>query len=138
VRRLRCSFRGRRPAFAPSSSTPLSMELATTGGLCGSARAAIRTLQGAPLDIARIQRTEIGDPQTAYGLKAGDRVLVRPDGYLGSSVGSEHLAQLEEYLPRVGLGGNSSEVSWNGLAWFLSNPSLTVAARHRGDDICNS
>lgn len=41
--------------------------------------------------------------QTAYGLEAGDWVLVRPDGYVGAIVGPGHLARLEEYLRSVGL-----------------------------------
>ena len=42
--------------------------------------------------------------QAAYGLEAGDWVLVRPDGYVGAIVGAGHLARLEEYLRSVGLG----------------------------------
>jgi len=41
--------------------------------------------------------------QQAYGLKAGDWVLVRPDGYVGAMVDSSSLPKLEEYFRRVGL-----------------------------------
>jgi 2-polyprenyl-6-methoxyphenol hydroxylase-like FAD-dependent oxidoreductase len=41
----------------------------------------------------------------AYGLKAGDRVLVRPDGYVGAIVSSANIGTLEPYLQRVGIGG---------------------------------
>lgn len=39
----------------------------------------------------------------AYGLKAGERVLVRPDGYLGAIVGVGEVEALEAYLADVGL-----------------------------------
>lgn len=41
--------------------------------------------------------------QTAYGVTAGDRVLVRPDGYVGAIVSGSEDAALGEYLTKVGL-----------------------------------
>jgi hypothetical protein len=41
--------------------------------------------------------------QDTYALTSGDWVLVRPDGYIGAIVDSQHLTPLEEYLHRVGL-----------------------------------
>jgi hypothetical protein len=39
----------------------------------------------------------------AYGLSAGDMVLVRPDGYIGAVISADMIAALEGYLQRVGL-----------------------------------
>jgi 2-polyprenyl-6-methoxyphenol hydroxylase-like FAD-dependent oxidoreductase len=39
----------------------------------------------------------------AYGLRYGDWVLVRPDGYIGAIVSSEHISRLDSYLKSVGL-----------------------------------
>lgn len=38
-----------------------------------------------------------------YGLSAGDRVLIRPDGHIGAIISSGESALLEPYLRRVGL-----------------------------------
>lgn len=48
--------------------------------------------------------------RNAYGLAVGDWVLVRPDGYVGAIVSSEHLVELESYLAHVGVGGED----WDG------------------------
>jgi 2-polyprenyl-6-methoxyphenol hydroxylase-like FAD-dependent oxidoreductase len=40
----------------------------------------------------------------AYGLKAGDRVLVRPDGYVGAIVADGGGAAIERYMEQVGIG----------------------------------
>lgn len=40
----------------------------------------------------------------AYGVSAGEWVLVRPDGYIGAIVSSDEIAALESHLRRVGLG----------------------------------
>ncbi len=51
---------------------------------------------------------DITDPghylRDAYGLSAGDWVLVRPDGYVGAMVSSQQTTTLENYLKHVGLG----------------------------------
>jgi len=44
-----------------------------------------------------------GALREAYGLRPGDWVLVRPDGYVGAIVDSTNLPRLEEYLQGVGL-----------------------------------
>jgi len=44
-----------------------------------------------------------GHLQAAYGVAAGDWVLVRPDGYVGAIVSSGELSVLEQYLDRVGV-----------------------------------
>ncbi|MBP0617776.1 FAD-dependent oxidoreductase [Jiella mangrovi] len=44
-----------------------------------------------------------GEFHRAYGLTSGDRVLVRPDGYVGAVVAADETARLEDYLARVGL-----------------------------------
>jgi hypothetical protein len=36
--------------------------------------------------------------RSTYGLCSGDRVLVRPDGYIGAIVASHELGRLEHYL----------------------------------------
>lgn len=41
--------------------------------------------------------------QTAYGVSAGDWVLVRPDGYVGAIVTAGRTAALEGYMTHVGL-----------------------------------
>lgn len=41
--------------------------------------------------------------RAAYGVSPGDWVLVRPDGYIGALVSSEHAPSLETYLASVGL-----------------------------------
>jgi hypothetical protein len=41
----------------------------------------------------------------AYGLKSGEWVLVRPDGYIGAMVSSDEIAALERYLQGVGFAG---------------------------------
>ncbi|KYF55078.1 2-polyprenyl-6-methoxyphenol hydroxylase [Sorangium cellulosum] len=47
---------------------------------------------------------EGGHLRAAYGLSAGDWVLVRPDGYIGAVVSSDHAPDLEAYLASV-IGG---------------------------------
>jgi len=44
-----------------------------------------------------------GQFQRAYGVKAGDHVLVRPDGYIGMIGNVAHGGDLEIYLAKVGL-----------------------------------
>ena len=46
---------------------------------------------------------EGGHIRDSYGLRPGDWVLVRPDGYVGAIVSSDYTSQLEAYLERVGL-----------------------------------
>jgi 2-polyprenyl-6-methoxyphenol hydroxylase-like FAD-dependent oxidoreductase len=41
--------------------------------------------------------------QDAYGVSAGDWVLVRPDGYVGAIISSSEIAALESYMGHVGL-----------------------------------
>jgi hypothetical protein len=45
-----------------------------------------------------------GHFRDAYDLTSGDWVLVRPDGYVAAIVASDHVAALESYFGRVGLG----------------------------------
>jgi 2-polyprenyl-6-methoxyphenol hydroxylase-like FAD-dependent oxidoreductase len=52
--------------------------------------------QGDLIDIARQFRD-------AYGIKTGDRVLVRPDGYVGAIVAAGENATLDAYMRHVGL-----------------------------------
>jgi 2-polyprenyl-6-methoxyphenol hydroxylase-like FAD-dependent oxidoreductase len=47
-----------------------------------------------------------GHLRAAYGLAAGDWVLVRPDGYIGAIVSSSELPLLRQYMDRVGIVGN--------------------------------
>lgn len=42
-----------------------------------------------------------GHFQRAYDLAIGDWLLVRPDGYIGAIVASEHLEKLVAYLSQV-------------------------------------
>ncbi|MEA3177581.1 MAG: hypothetical protein QOI59_1104 [Gammaproteobacteria bacterium] len=44
-----------------------------------------------------------GHVREGYGLQPGDRVLVRPDGYVGAIVNSQQTSALETYLDSVGL-----------------------------------
>ncbi|WP_433935375.1 FAD-dependent oxidoreductase [Sorangium cellulosum] len=44
-----------------------------------------------------------GHLRAAYGVSPGDWVLVRPDGYIGAIVSSDHAPALEGYLASVGL-----------------------------------
>jgi hypothetical protein len=46
--------------------------------------------------------------QDAYGVSAGDWVLVRPDGYVGAIVSSSETAALESYMAHVGLTGSGA------------------------------
>lgn len=50
-----------------------------------------------------------GHVQAAYGLIAGDRVLVRPDGYVAAIFDKEDKASLDDYLAKMGLGANQGE-----------------------------
>lgn len=45
-----------------------------------------------------------GHLRDGYGLTPGDWVLVRPDGYIGAIVSSNHTPALATYLDSVGLG----------------------------------
>jgi hypothetical protein len=44
-----------------------------------------------------------GNIRDGYCVRAGDWVLVRPDGYIGAIVSSDHVCSLEAYLERAGL-----------------------------------
>jgi 2-polyprenyl-6-methoxyphenol hydroxylase-like FAD-dependent oxidoreductase len=44
-----------------------------------------------------------GFVREGYGVRAGDWVLVRPDGYIGAIVSSDYIPSLEGYLDGVGL-----------------------------------
>jgi 2-polyprenyl-6-methoxyphenol hydroxylase-like FAD-dependent oxidoreductase len=44
-----------------------------------------------------------GHFRSFYNLEPGDRVLIRPDGYIGAIISSDHLDMLENYLCAVGL-----------------------------------
>jgi 2-polyprenyl-6-methoxyphenol hydroxylase-like FAD-dependent oxidoreductase len=46
---------------------------------------------------------ECGYFRSAYTVKPGDWVLVRPDGYVGAIVASDNIDALDEYLRRAGL-----------------------------------
>lgn len=46
-----------------------------------------------------------GHFSAAYGLTAGDWVLIRPDGYVGAIVTSDEISSLEAYFSNVGLEG---------------------------------
>ncbi|WP_421998336.1 FAD-dependent oxidoreductase [Reyranella sp.] len=46
-----------------------------------------------------------GHIRTAYDLTPGDRVLIRPDGYVGAFVDGDGQTALEDYLAKVGLTG---------------------------------
>jgi 2-polyprenyl-6-methoxyphenol hydroxylase-like FAD-dependent oxidoreductase len=43
-----------------------------------------------------------GHIRDGYGVQTGDWVLVRPDGYVGAIVSSDHVSSLEAYLDSVG------------------------------------
>ena len=46
---------------------------------------------------------DAGHFRDAYGLAPGEWALVRPDGYIGAIVGPDDIAELEQYLAKVGL-----------------------------------
>src|SRR5208282_6661780 len=46
---------------------------------------------------------ESGYLRDAYGISAGDWVLVQPDGYVGAMVSSDEMAELRRYLDNVGI-----------------------------------
>ncbi|MET0363728.1 MAG: FAD-dependent oxidoreductase [Sphingobium sp.] len=48
---------------------------------------------------------DAGQFRAAYGVAAGDRVLVRPDGYVGAIVGAGEDAVLDTYLLQVSMAG---------------------------------
>ena len=48
---------------------------------------------------------DAGQFRAAYGVAAGDRVLVRPDGYVGAIVGAGEDAVLDAYLLQVSMAG---------------------------------
>ncbi len=45
-----------------------------------------------------------GHFRDAYGPATGDWMLIRPDGYVGAIVASDHIETLENYLRKLGLG----------------------------------
>jgi hypothetical protein len=47
---------------------------------------------------------EGGHIRDGYGLKPGNWVLIRPDGYIGAIVSSDERPALARYLEHVGLG----------------------------------
>lgn len=47
-----------------------------------------------------------GHVRDAYALESGTWVLVRPDGYIGAFLASDHIHVLHAYLQRVGILGN--------------------------------
>ncbi len=57
--------------------------------------------------MSSAQRGDIVDDgghfHDAYGLAPGEWALIRPDGYIGAIVGSDKIAELEQYLTKVGL-----------------------------------
>jgi 2-polyprenyl-6-methoxyphenol hydroxylase-like FAD-dependent oxidoreductase len=56
-----------------------------------------------------------GHLRAAYGLSPCDRVLVRPDGYIGAIVSADHVHALEAFLASVGLardGAPAARRSW--------------------------
>lgn len=48
-------------------------------------------------------RDDGGHFRTAYGVAAGDWILIRPDGYIGAITDATHLGELEAYMDSVGL-----------------------------------
>ena len=46
-----------------------------------------------------------GHFHAAYGLRAGEWALIRPDGYIGAIVPASQIAQLKSYMRSVGLAG---------------------------------
>ena len=44
-----------------------------------------------------------GHIRDGYGVRPGDWVVVRPDGYVGAIVSSDHISDLDAYLEQVGL-----------------------------------
>lgn len=50
---------------------------------------------------------EAGEFRAAYGVAVGDRVLVRPDGYVGAIVAAGKDAVLDAYLLQVGMAGKA-------------------------------
>ena len=55
---------------------------------------------------------DAGHFQAAYGATAGDRVLVRPDGYVGAIVSACEDAAMGEYLTKVGSDGHVALVAF--------------------------
>ena len=53
-----------------------------------------------------------GHLRAAYGVAAGDWLLVRPDGYIGAIVSSSELPKLEQYLDRVGIVAGGWTAAW--------------------------
>jgi len=55
-------------------------------------------------------RGDIVDPgghlRDSYGVREGDWVLVRPDGYIGAIISSDFISELDRYLDAVGLRAN--------------------------------
>ena len=74
--------------------------LLSHGGAPAAARAGLQVHTiGQHGDLA----DEAGQFQAAYGITAGDRVLVRPDGYVGAIISAGEDAALDTYLTMVGL-----------------------------------
>jgi hypothetical protein len=72
----------------------------------GASRALVAPRPGLHIHVFGAQGELIDDHghfQHAYGLAIGDWVLVRPDGYVGAIVSSQHLPLLERYLSQAGL-----------------------------------
>lgn len=65
--------------------------------------AARRGLRIHSIGEGRELRDDRGQFQKAYGVKAGDHVLIRPDGYIGAIETSARVGDLENYLANVGL-----------------------------------
>jgi 2-polyprenyl-6-methoxyphenol hydroxylase-like FAD-dependent oxidoreductase len=51
---------------------------------------------------------DAGEFRAAYGVEASDRVLVRPDGYVGAIVSAGEDAVLNAYLAQVGVAGEAN------------------------------
>lgn len=65
-----------------------------------AARAGLRIHRIGPTEAIR---DEMGHIREAYGLQAGDQVLVRPDGYIAATVSSDELMAVADYLDRWGI-----------------------------------
>lgn len=50
---------------------------------------------------------DAGEFRAAYGVAAGDRILVRPDGYVGAIVSVDDVTVLDAYLLQVGMAGRA-------------------------------
>ena len=59
---------------------------------------------------------DAGHLRAAYGLSPGDWVLVRPDGYIGAIVSSDHMQALETYLANAGVARGDAPAARR--SWF--------------------